>query len=210
MSLKEDLKLYVVTDKSWLGENNFFNQIEDILTSGATFLQLREKNLSYDEFLEEAREIKKIADKYSVPLIINDNLKIAKEIGARGVHIGPKDNSIKEAREFLGNDFIIGASARTVENALIAEKAGADYLGVGAVFGTSTKKDANKIELTTLKSITDSVKIPVVAIGGVKAENILQLKGCGVDGVAVISGIFAQENVSDATKKIDNLVNQII
>lgn len=158
-------------------------------------MQLREKNLTHDEFLSEAKEIKKLCNAYNVPLIINDDVDIAIESGADGVHVGQKDMDVSEARRKLGADKIIGVSARTVEQALLAEKNGADYLGVGAVFSTSTKLDAKNISHETLRDICSAVSIPVVAIGGISKDNITQLAGTGVDGVALVSAVFSAKDI---------------
>ncbi len=207
--VKQALLLYGVTDRAWVGNKTFEEQIEDSLKGGVTCIQLREKSLKEDEFLEEAKVIKKLTKKYQIPLIINDNVEIALASDADGVHVGQKDASAMEVRKRLGADKIIGVSARTVEQAKEAEQMGADYLGVGAVFGTTTKGDANKISMEVLKEICESVSIPVVAIGGVCEENILNLKGSGVAGVAVVSGIYAKSNIKESSKKLAELAKEI-
>lgn len=189
----KNLLLYAVTER--YPDRDFFAQIESALKGGITCLQLREKHLPFDEFLAEAREVKKLCAKYSVPLIINDNTGIALESGAGGVHIGQDDGDIAEVRKIAGNRLIIGVSAHNVEEALAAEKAGADYLGSGAVFGSATKSSVHTLPLETLKNICSSVKIPVVAIGGINETNIMRLAGTGIDGVAVISAIFGAEDI---------------
>ncbi len=186
------------------------SQVEEVLNNGATFLQLREKNLSYNELVEEAVKIKEIAAKYNVPFVINDNIYAAKESGADGVHIGQDDASYIKAREVLGDDKIIGMTAHNLNEALTAQEAGADYIGTGAVFPTSTKQDTIPLSLENLKEITDNIQIPVVAIGGINHENILRLKGSGIDGAAVISAIFAQENPGLATAKMLNLCREVV
>ena len=191
--VKQALLLYGVTDRAWVGDKTFEEQIEDSLKGGVTCIQLREKSLKEDE----------------IPLIINDNVEIALASDADGVHVGQKDARAMEVRKRLGADKIIGVSARTVEQAKEAEQMGADYLGVGAVFGTTTKGDANKISMEVLKEICESVSIPVVAIGGVCEENILQLKGSGVAGVAVVSGIYAKPNIKESSKKLAELAKEI-
>ena len=208
--VKQALLLYGVTDRAWVGEKTLEEQVEDSLKGGVTCIQLREKTLNEAEFLEEARKMKKLTQKYQVPLIINDNVEIALASDADGVHVGQKDAKAMDVRKKLGDDKIIGVSARTVEQAKEAEQMGADYLGVGAVFGTTTKGDANKISLAVLKEICESVSIPVVAIGGVCEENIWQLKGSGVAGVAVVSGIYAKPDIKESSEKLAELAKEIV
>jgi thiamine-phosphate pyrophosphorylase len=200
--IKEKLALYAVTDRHWLGDNTLYSQVEKAIKGGVSFVQLREKDLSHEEFLAEAKEIQKLCKKHNVPFIINDDVVLAKEIDADGVHVGQSDMEAGSVRELLGEDKIIGVSARTVEEALLAEERGADYLGVGAVFPTSTKLDAKDVDYETLKAITNAVKIPVVAIGGITKDNICELKGSGIVGVAVVSAIFAQEDIEKAAKEL--------
>jgi thiamine-phosphate pyrophosphorylase len=202
--------LYAVTDRTWLGKNSLEEQVEDVLKAGATFLQLREKDMPFDDFLQEAKSMKKIAEHYHVPFVIDDNIEIALACGADGVHVGQSDRSAREVRSLIGKDKILGVSAQTVEQAIQAEKDGADYLGVGAVFSTSTKLDADSVTFDTLKEICSSVSIPVVAIGGISEQNILQLKGSGADGVAVISAIFAKPDVYAAAKNLRALAEQMV
>lgn len=199
---KEDMILYAVTDRAWLNGETLEQQVEKAIEGGVTFVQLREKECSQKEFLELAEKVKKVTDRYNVPFVINDNVEIAIACNADGVHIGQSDMELKAARKKLGDKKIIGVSAKTVEQAMEAQINGADYLGVGAVFPTSTKKDANCISINTIKEICQSVTIPVVAIGGIQKENMLKLKGAGIDGIAVISGIFASENVKEAAKTL--------
>lgn len=208
--VKKAMLLYAITDRTWLGNNSLYEQVEDAIKGGATFIQLREKNLSYEKFLEEAKKIKEITDKYGVPFVINDNVEIAKEIDADGVHVGQSDTEAKRAREILGKDKIIGISAGNLKEAIDAEKNGADYIGIGAMFHTDTKSDATSVTFEEAKEITGKVNIPVVAIGGINSENILSLKGTGVDGVAVISAIFSHENIYDATHKLRKLAEELI
>ena len=208
--VKKAMLLYAITDRTWLGNNSLYEQVEDAIKGGATFIQLREKNLSYEKFLEEAKKIKEITDKYGVPFVINDNVEIAKEIDADGVHVGQSDTEAKRAREILGKDKIIGISAGNLKEAMDAEKNGADYIGIGAMFHTDTKSDATSVTFEEAKEITGKVNIPVVAIGGINSENILSLKGTGVDGVAVISAIFSHENIYDATHKLRKLAEEMI
>ena len=184
---RKQLLLYGVTDRSWLNGQTLYEQVRQALEGGVSFLQLREKNLSEQAFLEEAKEIQKLCREYKVPFIINDNVDLALEIDADGVHVGQDDMEAGEVRKRLGEDKIIGVSAHSVEEALRAEKCGATYLGSGAVFGSGTKKDVGTLDHEVLKEICAAVQIPVVAIGGISRDNILQLKGTGIDGVAVIS-----------------------
>lgn len=207
---KEAMRLYAVTDRGSLHGESLAHQVEESLKGGVTLVQLREKHLSYQEFLAEAKEIKEICRRYSVPLIINDNVDIAIESGADGVHVGQKDMDAGLVREKLGNEKIIGVSARTVEQALAAQSSGADYLGVGAVFSTSTKEDAKPLDHETLKAITSAVDIPVVAIGGINSENVLKLKGTGIDGIAVVSAIYGAEQPCKAAKELLELVSEVV
>ncbi len=206
----EDLRLYAITDRHWLNGETLYQQVEKALKGGVTFLQLREKNLDEAHFMEEAREIKELCRKYNVPLIINDNVEIAREIDADGVHVGQRDMEAGDVRRRLGPDKIIGVSARTVEQALQAEAHGADYLGVGAVFTTSTKSDAREVSHETLKKICEAVKIPVVAIGGITRENIKELNGCGADGIAVISAVFAQPDIENAVRELRKCSEEMV
>ena len=207
---KEWLRLYAVTDRAWLGDETLYEQVEKALRGGATMVQIREKELDEAHFEEEAKLIQKLCRTYQVPLIINDNVALAKRIDADGVHIGQSDMEMKNARAILGEDKISGVTAKTIEQAQAAEAAGADYLGSGAVFGSSTKTDAKPMDHAVLAEICASVTIPVVAIGGITAENILQLKGRGIAGVAVVSGIFACEDIKAGTRHLGELVEQII
>lgn len=197
--------LYAVTDRTWLGTTSLFEQVEASIKAGVTFVQLREKELSFEEFTAEAVKMKAITDKYNIPFVINDNIQVALACGADGIHVGQSDMQANDVRAIIGNDKILGVSVQTVEQAVLAEKNGADYLGVGAVFSTSTKLDADSVSFDTLKKICSSVSIPVVAIGGINRENVLKLKGSGVDGIAVISAIFAQPDIYSATKELYKL-----
>ena len=174
--------VYAVTDRTWLNGQTLEEQVEQTIKGGATLIQLREKELENDAFLEQAIKIKKITDKYHIPFIINDNVEIALAVNADGVHVGQKEMEAGEVRKKMGENKIIGVSVQTVEQALLAQKQGADYLGVGAVFSTSTKLDASEVSLETLQQICKAVSIPVVAIGGITAKNVLQLKKSGIDG----------------------------
>lgn len=207
---KEQLKLYAITDRSWLGSHSLEEQVELALQGGITMLQLREKNMPEEELYEEALKIKELCAKYKVPFIINDNVELAKKVDADGVHIGQNDMELQKARELLGPDKIIGVTAKTIEQAKKAWEAGADYLGSGAVFGSSTKKDAKAMDHQLLQQICESVEIPVVAIGGIDATNVLELAGRKMAGVAVVSGIFAQSDILESTKKLLALTNNII
>ena len=206
----EDLMVYAITDRYWLNGAKLADQVEDVLKNGATFLQLREKSFTHEEMVAEAKEIKAIAAKYQVPFVINDDIYAAKESDADGVHIGQSDMEYRKAREILGEDKIIGLSAGNLQEAIDAEKMGADYIGVGAVFHTDTKKDTTAMSFEELKEITDTVSIPVVAIGGISADNLMQLAGTGIDGISVISAIFGQEDPGAATKKLVELTREML
>lgn len=207
---KKDLLLYAVTDRSWLNGESLCSQVEAALKGGATFIQLREKNLDEEHFLEEAKEIKKLCKKYEVPFVINDNVELALKVDADGVHVGQSDMEAGDVRAKLGPDKIIGVSAQTVEQALLAERHGADYLGVGAVFPTGSKEDAVEVEHETVKAICEAVKIPAIAIGGISKDNVLELSGNGLSGIAVISAIFAQKDIESATKELKKLTKQMV
>ncbi|MDF2878164.1 MAG: Thiamine-phosphate pyrophosphorylase [Clostridia bacterium] len=202
--------LYAVTDRTWLGEELLENQVEKAIQGGITFLQLREKALDYHTFVRQALKIKKVTDHYKIPFVINDNVEVAIEVGADGVHIGQQDGSARAIREVLGKDKILGVSVQTVEQAVAAEKDGADYLGVGAVFSTATKLDAKTVSFETLKDISQVVSIPIVAIGGISRKNLSGLKGSGIDGIAVVSAIFAQEDIQVATQKLHEAAKEVI
>ena len=197
---KEDLLLYAVTDRSWLNGETLYAQVEKALKGGVTFVQLREKDLDEQAFLEEAKEIQKLCAQYHVPFVINDNVEIAAQIGADGVHVGQSDMEAGDVREKLGPDRIIGVSAQTVEQAVRAQERGADYLGVGAVFPTGSKADAVEVSHETVRAITEAVDIPVIAIGGITKDNVSELSGTGICGIAVISAIFAQEDIEGAAR----------
>ena len=207
---KKDLLLYAVTDRSWLGEQTLCEQVEEALKGGATFVQLREKELDDESFLAEAIEIQKLCRQYRVPFVINDNVEIARKIGADGVHVGQHDMEAGNVRALLGEDKILGVSAQTVAQAVLAEQRGADYLGVGAVFHTGSKADADDVSHDTLKAICEAVRIPVVAIGGIGRHNVLQLKGSGIDGIAVISAIFGARDIRNATAELKALAERTV
>ncbi len=206
----EDLLVYAVTDRSWLNGESLYSQVEKALKGGATFIQLREKELDEEDFLKEAIEVKELCKQYHVPFVINDNVDIACKMDADGVHVGQSDMEAGNVRAKLGSDKIIGVSAQTVEQALLAESCGADYLGVGAVFPTGTKSDAVEVGYETLKAICDAVHIPVVAIGGITSNNIIKLKGSGASGVAVVSAIFASKDIEAATQELCKKTKEMI
>lgn len=207
---KKSLLLYAITDRTWLGEETLYSQVKQALEGGATIIQLREKNLDYDSFLKEAIDIKELCHEYGVKFIVNDNIKVAIECDADGVHVGQDDMDVIEVRKLIGKDKIIGLSAQTVEQAKLAQEQGADYLGVGAVFITSTKKDAKNVTFEELKEICDSVDIPVVAIGGISKDNAIELKGTGIDGISVISAIFAQKDIKKAAEELKSISQEIV
>lgn len=207
---KKELMLYAVTDRHWLGEETLYDQVKKALDGGATFVQLREKKLDREDFLAEALEIQKFCKKYGVPFVINDEVSIAKDIDADGVHVGQSDMEAMDVRKVLGPDKILGVSAQTVEQAIIAEKHGADYLGVGAVFATGSKDDADDVSHETLKAICEAVSIPVIAIGGITKDNVSELAGSGICGVAVISAIFGQNDIKKATEDLKASVEKML
>ncbi|MBN7773104.1 thiamine phosphate synthase [Clostridium aminobutyricum] len=208
-ALRKALLVYAVTDRAWLGGKSLSEQVEDALKGGASFIQLREKELDESAFLKEAFEIKKLAQQYKVPFVINDNVEIAIQCGADGVHVGQSDMRAAAVRKRLGENKILGVSVSTVEEAIQAVKDGADYLGVGAVFSTLTKSDADQVSYNQLKEICNAVTIPVVAIGGITRENIDQLYGSGIQGVALVSAIFGAENIQQATNQLVVLAKQL-
>jgi thiamine-phosphate pyrophosphorylase len=207
---EKELLLYAVTDRHWLGEETLYDQVKKALDGGATFVQLREKNLDREVFLAEAKEIQKLCKEYGVPFVVNDEVSIAKDIDADGVHVGQSDMEAMDVRKILGPDKIIGVSAQTVEQAIIAEKHGADYLGVGAVFTTGSKDDADDVSHETLKAICEAVSIPVIAIGGITKDNVAELAGSGICGVAVISAIFGQKDIQKATEELKVSVENML
>lgn len=189
------LRLYAVTDRSWLGSQTLYEQVEQALRGGATCVQLREKGLNLEAFLAEAKELKGLCARYGVPLIVNDNVALAMEVDADGVHVGQEDMDARDVRGLIGKDKILGVTAKTVEQAQRAQQAGADYLGSGAVFGSTTKTNAKPMSRELLQSICQSVTIPVVAIGGIHRGNLASLAGTGIRGAAVVSGIFAAADI---------------
>ena len=198
---KDQLLLYAITDRTWLNGGSLYEAVEESLKGGITCLQLREKNLDAERFLEEAQRLKPLCRSYNVPFIINDNVEVALKSNADGVHIGQSDGDIAATRARIGNK-ILGVSASTVEEALEAERASADYLGVGAIFPTNSKNDAESVSFSTLRDICNAVSIPVVAIGGITLENVSLLTDSGICGIAVISAIYAQKNIQNAAKRL--------
>ena len=207
---KENLLVYAVTDRHWLNGRTLYEVVKESLDGGVTFLQLREKNLDDENFLKEAVELKGLCKEYKVPFVINDNVDIAIKMDADGVHVGQSDMEAGDVRAKLGPDKIIGVSAQTVEQAILAEQRGADYLGVGAVFPTGSKDDADDVSHETLKAICEAVSIPVVAIGGITLENTPQLKDSGICGVAVISAIYAQDDIRKASEDLKKVVEEVV
>lgn len=207
---KKDLLLYAVTDRTWVGKETLFEQVEDALKGGITCLQLREKELSEEIFYQEAVKIQKLCRQYHVPFLIDDNVEVAIRCGADGIHVGQQDMAAKEVRKKIGPDKILGVSAETVEQAVRAEKDGADYLGVGAVFATSTKPDADSVSRKTLTQICKAVHIPVVAIGGIQQDNLVKLKGTGISGVSLVSAVFGSPDIETACKKLKLLSEQMV
>ena len=199
---KKDLLLYAVTDRHWLNGRTLYEVVKESLEGGATFIQLREKNLDDETFFEEAKELQELCREYNVPFIVNDNVDIALKMNADGIHLGQSDMEAGNVRALLGPDKIIGVSAATVDEAVLAEKRGADYLGVGAVFPTGSKDDARDVDYKTLKAICNAVSIPVVAIGGITKDNIKELAGSGIEGIAVISAIYAQDDIKKAAEDL--------
>lgn len=210
MKLSESmLRLYAVTDRSWTGKQTLHQQVESALKGGATCVQLREKDAEPDLFLEEAIGLRALCGHYGVPLIINDNVALAQEIGADGVHVGQDDMDPRQVRALLGPGKIIGVTAKTVEQAVRAQQAGADYLGSGAVFGSTTKLNTRPMSQETLRQICQAVTIPVVAIGGINRQNILELQHTGIRGVAVVSGIFAAEDIEGECRYLRSLAEML-
>lgn len=206
----KQLLLYAVTDRAWLEGKTLCSQVEAAIDGGASFIQLREKSLPDSDFLAEAKLIAALCRERRVPFVINDNVDVAIQSCADGVHIGQSDMAAGDARRLLGQDKIIGVSARTLEEAQLAESWGADYLGIGAVFATSTKSDTDSITKQTMCEITAGVKIPVIAIGGISRDNILELKGCGFAGVAVVSALFAQQDIKSAAQEMRKLALKLL
>lgn len=207
---KKYMQLYAVTDRAWTGNKTLYEQVKEALENGVTCVQLREKNLDEASFIEEAKKISVLCRQYNIPFIVNDNVNVAIASNADGIHIGQEDMGLKDVRKIVGENMIIGISAHTVEEAKFAQENGANYIGIGAVFETSTKNDVDVIPYEKVKSICDAVDMPKVAIGGINAENILKLKGSGIDGVAVVSAIFGAKDIGKATKELYTLSNNLI
>lgn len=207
---KKDLKLYAVTDRHWVGKQTLLEQVEEALKNGVTMVQLREKELNEADFIKEAVAMRELCHKYHVPFIVNDNVEIAIKSHADGIHVGQEDMAARDVRKLVGYEMILGVSAHNVEEAITAQENGADYLGIGAVFSTDTKKDATDVSLAVLREITDKVNIPTVAIGGINKENILQLKGSGIDGVSIISAIFGAKSIGQASRELLDLAEKVV
>lgn len=203
--LSSYMKLYLVSDRSWLKDRSLSQNIEEALKGGVSFVQLREKELAQAAFIKEAKDIKALCAQYRVPFVINDDLDVALAVDADGIHVGQQDLAAKLVRERLGEEKILGVSVQTVAEALQAQRDGADYLGVGAVFSTRTKKDADAVSLQTLKAICDAVSIPVIAIGGIDKTNVLKLQDSGIQGVAVVSAIMASDDIYEASQELNDL-----
>ena len=202
--------LYAVTDRAWTGKQSLYEQVEAALKGGATCVQLREKELGEEEFLREAVEIAALCKRYGVPFFVNDNVDIAIACHADGIHVGQEDMAASKVRERVGEDMMIGVSAHTVEEALEAVKNGADCLGVGAMFSTSTKTDVSVLSKETLKAICDAVPVPVVAIGGINKQNMKELSGTGVDGFALVSAIFGAPDIEAECRELRKLAEETV
>ena len=207
---QKDLTLYAITDRHWLNGETLKSQVEKALKGGATMIQIREKDLNEKDFLLAAEELLALCRSYNVPFIVNDNVELAVKIGADGVHVGQSDMNARDVRALIGNDKILGVSTQTVEQALFAQECGADYLGVGAVFPTGSKDDAEVLDRKTLMDICKAVSIPVVAIGGITKDNVRELKGTGIAGISVISAIFAQKDIQNATAELLKRTEEIL
>lgn len=207
---KGSMLLYAVTDRAWIGRRSLYEQVEEALKNGVTCVQLREKDLDEESFLTEARQMAALCKRYGVPFIVNDNVDIAIQCGADGIHVGQEDMVASAVRKRVGDSMIIGVSAHTVEEALEAVENGADYLGLGAVFSTSTKTDVDVMPFETLRDICNAVDVPTVAIGGISKDNIMKLSGSGVDGVAVVSAIFGAEDPGAATAELLEMSKEMV
>ena len=204
------LRLYAVTDRSWVGTQTLYEQVEAALRGGVTCVQLREKELNPEDFLSEAKQIKTLCARYGVPLIINDNVELALKVDADGVHVGQEDMDARDVRNLIGADKILGVTAKIIEQAQNAQLAGADYLGSGAVFGSTTKPNARPMSRELLQTICASVSIPVVAIGGIHRGNIASLAGTGIRGAAVVSGIFAAADIEEECFRLRAEIDKIV
>jgi len=207
---KQAMLLYAVTDRGWVGRQTLDQQVESALKGGATCIQLREKELCDTDFLREALELKELCRTYHVPFIVNDNVGVALRCGADGIHVGQGDRKAMEVRALVGESMVLGVSVQTVEQAVLAEQSGADYLGVGAVFSTATKADAEAVTYDTLRAICDAVSIPVVAIGGIGRHNLHQLSGTGISGVALVSAIFASGDIEQECRQLRRLAEETV
>lgn len=210
ISTKDAMRLYAVTDRKWVGRQSLTDQVESALRGGCTCIQLREKTLSEEEFLHEAIEIRALCNQFDVPFIVNDNVEIALKSGADGVHVGQSDMAATKVRELIGEHMILGVSTHTVEESLAAQAAGADYLGVGAIYQTATKDDAEHVSLEGLKEICDAVNLPVTAIGGLEKDNISTLAGTGVDGVALVHAIFGAEDIEKECRELLKITGELV
>lgn len=199
MKPKIDYSIYLVTDRDLMSTKTLEEAVEQAIIGGCTLVQLREKDCSSLDFYSTAVKIKEITDKYNVPLLINDRLDIALAVDAAGVHVGQSDLPVSVVRKIIGEDKIIGISAGTLEEALQGQKDGADYLGVGAMYATGTKKDANPTSMEELKKIKENVSLPIVVIGGINKERVKDFKGTGIDGLAIVSAIISQKDIAEAT-----------
>ena len=209
-AFREQLLLYAVTDRRWLKGETLSEQVEKALKGGVTFVQLREKNLNEEDFLAEAAEIRELCGKYGVPFVVNDNVEVALKSGADGVHVGQSDMEAGNVRKLIGKERILGVSAQTVEQALLAQERGADYLGVGAVFSTGSKADAEDVSFETLAAICDAVDISVIAIGGITCENTAELAGSGICGIAVISSLFGSRDIEKAAEELKRVTKEMV
>ena len=207
---KKTMLLYAVTDRAWVGKQNLYEQVESALKGGVTCVQLREKELDEEEFLKEAMELSALCRKYGVPFFVNDNVEIAIKCHADGIHVGQEDMEAAKVRQRVGDDMMIGVSVHSVEEALEAVRNGADYLGVGAMFSTSTKTDVDVLPKETLSNICAAVDVPVVAIGGINKSNISQLSCTGADGVALVSAIFAAEDIESECRQLRRLSEEMV
>lgn len=207
---KSDMLLYAVTDRAWTGRQSLYEQVESALKGGATCVQLREKDLNEEDFLQEALEISALCKRYSVPFFINDNVEIAIQCHADGIHVGQNDLNAAQVRQRVGEHMLIGVSVHSVAEALEAVKNGADCLGVGAMFSTSTKTNANVLSPETLRDICATVDIPVVAIGGLTKQNLTQLTGTGIAGVALVSAIFSADDIENECRTLRDLMEEIV
>lgn len=209
MKNKIDYSIYLVTDRDLMSTKTLEEAVEQAIIGGCTLVQLREKDCSSFDFYNTAVKVKEITDKYNVPLIINDRLDIALAIDAAGVHVGQSDMPATVVRTIIGENKIIGVSTGCLEQALKAQKDGADYLGVGAMYATGTKKDANPTSMEELKKIRENVSIPIVVIGGINKDRVMDFEGLGIDGLAIVSAIIAQKDIVEATKELKTIFKQI-